>query len=36
MWITEITTYRGKKVDKVKITERREGERRGIGKKLDE
>ena len=26
MWITEITTYRGEKVDKVKITERRERE----------
>ena len=36
MWITEITTYRGEKVDKVKITERRERERRGIGKKIYE
>ena len=32
MWITDITTYRGEKKDKGKLTGREEGGRRGIGK----
>ena len=32
MWITDISTYRGEKKDKGKLTGREEGGRRGIGK----
>ena len=32
MWITDITTYRGEKVDKAKLTKREEGGRRGVGR----